>query len=195
MRIFADTALLADIERLNEHPWVSGFTTNPTIFKQAGVTDPEAHAKEILTLTDKPVSIDGPLERVWGLGPNAIPKVVGALTPNLNRPPLNHTAICTPAQLANEYRSDDIVSIFAGRIMDTGRSPNKLISLARLTGAQVLWASTRELYHIRMAEIAGCDIITIPPAMIDKLADWWDAPLESVAERTIAQFAADRIPW
>ena len=76
--------------------------------------------------------------------------------------------------------------------MDTGRHPGPVIKAAKKTGAQVLWASTREAYHIKMAEQAGCDIITVPPAILRKYLEWNAMPLETVAELTIAQFDKDR---
>jgi transaldolase len=185
MRIFVDTASLAEIEEWDEHPWVSGFTTNPTLFRQAGASDAWLHAKTLVGLTTKPISIDGP-ESVWALGEHVWRKVV---TPVARA---NCTAVCTTGQVERvRLASTAIVSVFAGRIMDTGRSPQPVIDLARRTGAQVLWASVREPFNIVQAEQAGCDIVTVPPTILRKWLDWSGKPLEVVAEETIGQFERD----
>lgn len=193
MRIFADTASLAEIEELNENPWVAGFTTNPSLFRAAGVRDPYWHAKQIVRLTDKSVSIDGPPEKVWDLGPNAIPKVTEAL---IHTEPVNFTAVVRPADVEGlRLLPTDICSVFAGRIMDTGRSPKQTIDAARGTGAQVLWASTREPYNYVQAYKYGCDMITMTPTILRKYLDWKAKPLDEVQAETLAQFEADRVPW
>lgn len=188
MRIFCDTASLAEIEEWNEHPWVSGFTTNPTLMKGAVRGEAMVWAKEVVSLTEKPISFDGPVD-VWDLGPNVYRKVVKY--PSKPKGPINHTAICCGKQLRPHYRPTDIVSVFAGRIMDTGRDPQSLIDAAKAKGGQVLWASVREPYNILQAERAGCDIVTVPPAILRKYLDWLGKPLEVVAEETIAQFERD----
>lgn len=201
MRIFCDTADLNEIVEWDLHPWVSGFTTNPTLIRQydefiPGHTlpfDAWEWARKVVELTDKPVSIDGP-PKVWDLGPNVWRKVTDVPKKPLVRDGhINHTAICRPEQIKylGIYRSDDIISVFAGRIMDTGRDPIAVIDAAKATGAQVLWASVREPYNIVMAEDAGCDIVTVPPAILRKYLDWHGKPLEVVAEETIAQFEKD----
>lgn len=197
MKIFADTASLSEIEELDEHPWVSGFTTNPTLAKNAGVTSTIDWAKEIVRVTAKPVSIDGWPFRVWALGPNAIPKLVWRpnLTDDIRKRPINWTAVVTARQTTEPpVRACDIISVFAGRIMDTGRDPQPVIDAAKATGAQVLWASTREVYNYVQAENAGCDIITMSAALIRKL-EGLGKPLETVAAETAAQFEADRVDW
>lgn len=197
MRIYADTASLADIERFDEHPWISGFTTNPTIFKAAGVTDPMKHASDILARTNKPVSIDGPPEKVWAMAENAIPKVIDCSLIDSVHPPINHTAIFMPHQLmgAAWYQPHDIVSVFAGRIMDCGAELNSVIAAAKKTKAQVLWASSRELAHIAAAKACGCDIITLTPDLIDKMDRTWGMPVEAMMDETIAMFERDRVAW
>lgn len=192
MQIYADTASLAEVERLNEHPLVSGFTTNPTIFRNANVSDPLTHAKELLSLTSKPVSLDGPPTLVWELGPNAIPKVT---KDGIYEKRVNYTAICSKTGVPTLAGDEDIISIFAGRILDTGVDPTPIITKAKRTGARILWASTRELYHLHMAKMAGCDIITMSTELIDKMDSWWGRPLTDVHKLTLEQFDLDRIPW
>lgn len=190
MRIFVDTASLYEIELWNEHPWVAGFTTNPTLMKDNNSLSAWEWAKTAVSVTDKPISIDGP-EELWLLGPNVYRKVVEPEP--LDDGPLNHTAICHAGQLWDTYRPTDIISVFAGRIMDTGRLPTLLISKAKKRGGQVLWASVREPFNIVQAEAAGCDIVTVPPVILRKYFDWRLRPLAQVAEETIAQFERDRV--
>lgn len=200
MRIWVDTAVPAEIEEWDEHPWVSGFTTNPTLIKQSG-----ERPQFLTTLTKKPISVDGPPDQVWALGRNVIVKVP------INKWPqglykrctydhrVNWTAFCDIGQWPNEWFASeyDVISVFAGRIMDTGRDPQLLIDRAKATKAQVLWASVREPYNITQAEQAGCDIVTVPPAILRKYLEWNGKPLEVVAEETIAQFHRDAegIDW
>lgn len=188
MRIYVDTASLAEIEEWDAHPWVSGFTTNPTLMKGHADGGAMQWAKEAVSLTAKPISIDGP-EEVWHLGPNVYRKVVEL--PQTRQGHINHTAICHLGQL-RVYGRHDIVSVFAGRIMDTGRNPKPLIDAAKFSGGQVLWASVREPYNIVQAERMGCDIVTVPPAILTKYLSWFGKPLHVVADETIAQFEADR---
>lgn len=190
MHIYCDTADPADLARWAAHPWIGGFTTNPTLFATAGADDPWAHAKQLVTLTDRPISIDGPPE-VWDLAPNVIRKVIGPHPGYTAR--LNYTAVCTVAQAAalGDVHPAAIVSVFCGRIMDTGRDPRPVLDAARRTGGQVLWASVREPYNIVQAEQYGCDIVTVPPAILAKWFDWHAKPLEVVAAETVAQFARD----
>jgi transaldolase len=162
----------------------------------AGTSDAWAWAKEVVRLTDKPVSIDGPPE-VLDLGDNVWRKMTISRRPGTIAAPkwgrLNLTAICTVEQVSGvQLEPDDIVSVFAGRIMDTGRDPQPVIDAAKETGAQVLWASVREPYNILQAEWSGCDIVTVPPLILRKWIAWQGKPLEVVAQETIAQFDRDR---
>lgn len=197
MRIFIDTASLAEIEEWNAHPWVSGFTTNPTLMRgnlhEVLVSQPDAMgwARRAVGLTDKPISIDGPPE-VYDLGPNVFVKMAAIPNQQYIGRRTNWTAVCTPEQLPEAAHRGSIISVFAGRIMDTGRDPQPVIDAARATGAQVLWASVREPYNLVQAEASGCDIVTVPPAILRKWLDWHGKPLEVVAAETIAQFDKDR---
>lgn len=192
MRLFVDCASPSQIEDWVRHPWVSGFTTNPTLMRKQGGAGDNAilWAKEaVKAARGKPISIDGP-ESVTALGENVYRKVID-YQGDLRRQ-LNHTAICTSEQLRDlTINLDNIISVFAGRIMDTGRDPQPVIDAAKATGAQVLWASVREPYNIVQAEKAGCDIVTVSPAILQKYLDWNGKPLEVVAKETIAQFAKD----
>lgn len=189
MRIFLDTADLDQIETADS--WVSGFTTNPTLMRQAGAGSGWAEAA-VEAAAGLPISIDGP-PSVWRLGPNVWRKVTDhRYNPDWATSRVNLTAICSIPQVPrHRLPPEDIISVFAGRIMDTGRDPQPVIDAAKRTGAQVLWASVREPYNIVQAEAAGCDIVTVPPAILAKYLDWYGRPLELVAETTIAQFERD----
>lgn len=208
MRIFVDTATVVEIQEWAGHPWVSGFTTNPTLIRSAYLGAAEVEAERwaraaIEASAGKPISIDGPAE-VWGLGRNVWRKVGpdqsirGDDVRRYSRawPRVNWTAIVCPEQMAgwsvDAGHPEQIVSVFAGRIMDTGRDPQPTIDAAKKTGAQVLWASVREPYNIVQAEAAGCDIVTVPPAILRKHIDWHGKPLGAVLDETVAQFDRDR---
>jgi transaldolase len=186
LRIFIDSASLADIERYNDDPAISGFTTNATLVKNAG-----ADVQKLVDTARKEISVEfGSCE--WA--PNVRWKItsIEQAFELEQHEPINLTAICSPRQVPARLRWDSIISVFAGRVMDTGRSPANLITLAKRTGAQVLWASSRAVYDITLAEILGCDIITVTPAIYEKHREWHGKPLEEVAALTIAQFERDR---
>ena len=197
MQFYADTANLSDIKKYNEDDRIAGFTTNPTIFKNVGVTDARSHVQKILSLTGKPVSVDGPPQIVAEMG--AIPKIpVPMYQDKVNREgvegPINFTAVCSYVQLEvlknSDVRPHDIISVFCGRIMDSGTPPTNILLTAHELGARVLWASTRALYDVRMAERLGCDIITLQPVFIEKL-DMLGEHLDKIAVRTLKQFHDD----
>ncbi len=183
MRIFIDSAELADVIHYDADPWISGFTTNATLVKRAG-----ADVEKLVAATDKEVSVEA-FSCTWQ--PNVRWKVThwnGPYSEGL----WNLTAVCSPQQVPRSLPADAIVSVFAGRIMDTGRSPEHVLTLARLSGAQVLWASPRSVYDITLADQHRCDIITVTPAIYEKWREWHGKPLELVAAETIAQFERDR---
>lgn len=188
MRIFLDTADLEHIVDYVDDPAISGFTTNATLIKRAR-TDPNWLVK---AAGDKEISVelnscaDAPNIRWKVTDPDAMLAIGSSQKFNL-------TAICSPGQVPRKMRPDSIISVFAGRIMDTGRSPANIITLAKASGAQVLWASSRSVYDITLAAIHGCDIITVTPAIYEKYKEWNGMELTEVAARTIAQFEADRV--
>ncbi len=183
MRIFIDSAELADIERYSTDPAISGFTTNATLVKRAG-----ADVQKLIDATEKEISVEYSPDVN---GPNVRYKVTewGSLISDFL---WNLTAICSPAQVPAQLPPSTVISVFAGRIMDTGRSPAHVLTLAKRTGAQVLWASSRSVYDITLAKQYGCDIITVTPAIYEKHLEWHGMDLDEVARRTIAQFDADR---
>lgn len=199
--LYADGANKTDILRVYREGLVKGFTTNPTLMAKAGLTDYEAFAHSVLAeVQDLPFSFEvfsddwSEMERQaliinsWGRNVNvkipitntkgepALPLIRRLLDQGLK---LNVTAILTQDQLNGlreilKPQDDIIVSIFAGRIADTGIDPMPIMKkavadFAPLTGAKVLWASPREVLNIYQANECGCAIITATPDLIDKL--------------------------
>ena len=202
VKLFSDGADLAGILEMYAMPWVRGFTTNPTLMRKAGVADYEAFARELLrAVPDRPISFEvfaddeDEMERQalaiasWGEHVNVkIPVTdragafLGALMRRLSHAgvALNVTAILTLDQVervaeALALETPAIVSVFAGRIADTGVDPVPLMKEAKRLlrvrpRAELLWASPRELLNIFQADNAGCDIITVPPEILRKLS-------------------------
>ena len=201
-KIFADGADIDSIKRLAANPIVKGFTTNPTLMRKAGVTDYKAFARDVLSVvTDRPVSFEvfaddlATMERQaleiasWGDNVNVkIPatntksEFVGPLLRRLvdQGVKLNVTAIFTLEQvravvdcLRPELPS--FVSVFAGRIADTGLDPVPLMSeavkiLKAKPASELIWASPRELLNVVQASQVGCQVITVTPDILGKLS-------------------------
>jgi transaldolase len=222
VKIFADGADLKGMKEAAAQPLVKGFTTNPTLMRQAGVSDYKAFALEVLKLIpDRPVSFevfadDFPTMEAQGReiaswGDNVYVKVpvtntkgefAGPLMTRLSSSgiKLNVTAIMTNEQvkavaaaLAKDVPA--IVSVFAGRIADTGRDPVPLMSeavalLKDRPQAELLWASPRELLNIFQADEIGCHIITVTGDVIRKLA-LVGKDLDGYSLETVAMFFRD----
>jgi transaldolase len=201
IKVFADGADLEGIRSLVANPLIKGFTTNPTLMRQAGVGQYEAFAREVLAeVTDRPISFEvfsddfDEMERqanriaAWGANVNVkIPvtntkgdsalKLIRRLAADGVR--MNVTAIMTLGQVRDVTESLDrgpaaIVSVFAGRVADTGRDPVPMMAAAvELTGlspnVELLWASPRELLNIVQANQIGCHIITVTHDLLRKL--------------------------
>jgi transaldolase len=200
--IYLDGAEREKMLRFYNEKWASGFTTNPTLMAKAGIKDYVAFCKEILTqIKDAPISFEvfaDDLEEmkrqahiIAALGNNVYVKIPIMNTKRECTIPLirqlfesgmklNVTAIFTLEQLqklhANMRPQDDaLVSVFAGRIADSGIDPIPLMTqtvamFKDLPKAQVLWASTREPINIYQADQCGCHIITVPAEIISKLS-------------------------
>jgi transaldolase len=202
IKIFADGASLPSMLESARDPRIAGFTTNPTLMRKAGITDYRAFAKEVLAaISDRPISFEvfadefAEMRRqaaeiaTWGA--NVYVKI--PIT-NTRREPatalirelassgvkLNVTAICTLEQVRDTAQAlkggaPSVVSVFAGRIADTGRDPMPLmkealgICRAADKGIELLWASPRELLNIVQAADVGSDIITVTPDLLKKL--------------------------
>jgi len=201
VQIFADGADKARMLELYADKRVKGFTTNPTLMKQAGVSDYEAFAKDILAaIPDRPISFEvfsddfADMERqalkIASWGRHVFAKIPITNTKAESSGPLirrlvakgvqlNVTAILTKAQIdetvdALKGTKHSYVSVFAGRIADTGRDPIPLMKHAvelcdKAGGMEVIWASPRELLNIFQADEIGCHVITVTPDIVKKL--------------------------
>ena len=216
VKLFADGAERAGILEMYENPLIRGFTTNPTLMRKAGITDYEAFARDIVSaVPDRPLSLEvfadefDEMERqalkISRWGDNVYTKIPVTNTRRessldlicrLARQgvKLNVTAMMTldqvrdvSAALANGPAA--YVSIFAGRIADTGRDPVPIMAdavalLKPYSKIELIWASPRELLNIYQADSVGCHIITATNDLLQKLAlvgkDLDDYSLETV---------------
>lgn len=200
VKIYADGAKLDDMLTAYKEGTAQGFTTNPSLMKKAGITDYKEFAKEVLAeIQDAPVSfevftdeldtMEKEAEILAGLGKNVFVKIPITNTKGKSTVPLikklsakgyqlNVTAIFTLEQVeavvdALDADTASIVSVFAGRIADTGVDAVNLMTKAveickRKPKAELLWASCREMYNIFEADKCGCDIVTVPNAILAK---------------------------
>lgn len=201
VKIFADGADKGGMLEMHAKPYIKGLTTNPTLMRKAGITDYRAFAREILELIrDKPISFEvfsddfDDMERqameIASWGRNVYVKIPVTNTKAesscslvrrlaARRVQLNVTALMTLRQLrdvvdALDYDTPAYVSVFAGRIADTGRDPMPLMSaavqlLALRPKAELIWASPRELLNIFHADQIGCHVITVTNDILKKL--------------------------
>jgi transaldolase len=201
VKIFADGADKAVMLDMYAKPHIKGLTTNPTLMAKAGIRDYEGFARDVLQhITDKPLSLEvfsdetDEMERealkVSSWGPNVYVKIPisntrGESTCGLVRGlagrgvKVNVTAIMTLAQvrdvvLSLEPAVPSNISVFAGRIADTGVDPLPIMSAAVAMAsshplAEIIWASPRELLNIVQADVVGCQIITVTPDILMKL--------------------------
>ena len=224
IKLFSDGADLASLLEMAKNPRISGFTTNPTLMRKAGVTDYGAFARQVLAeIKDRPISFEvfaddfdamaRQAKTIAAWGSNVYVKVPitntkGASSLDLvrdlsvnGRVQLNVTALCTLEQVHHTTQAlrggaPAVVSVFAGRIADTGRDPVTLMKAARAicdasgATAELLWASPRELLNIVQAEQAGAHIITVPPDMLKKMALFGKSLAEYSLE-TVRMFHAD----
>ena len=223
VKIFADGADKAGILQLNANPLIQGMTTNPTLMRKAGIKDYEAFAKEILlSVTQKPISFevfsdDFPEMRRQALkiaawAPNVYVKIPISNTRAESSLPLvqelaregvrlNITAILTLDQVrgvaeALNPRVPSVVSVFAGRIADTGLDPAPLMLASRaLLGhqplAELLWASVREVLNLFQADACGCQIVTVPHDILGTALKMVGTDLAALSLDTVKMFAAD----
>jgi transaldolase len=202
VQIFADGADKAGMLEMYSKPYIKGLTTNPTLMKKAGITDYRAFCKDILaSIKDKPISFEVfsddfvEMERQaleiasWGKNvyvkipvTNTKQETCYALVKKLaeQKVKLNVTAIMTLTQVRDVVNAlnpkvPSYVSVFAGRIADTGRDPVPLMAAAVeqlkvAPAAELIWASPRELLNIFQADEIGCHVITVTNDILKKLA-------------------------
>ena len=222
VKIFADGAEIADIERYSDNPIIKGVTTNPTLMRKAGITDYKAFALEVLAVVpEKPVSFEvfaddiSTMEEqameIASWGQNVFVKVPvtntkGESTAKLcgrlseNGVQLNVTALFTLEQVRRvaaelSYDTAAVISVFAGRIADTGLDPMPIMrqcktALAGHPKAELLWASPREVLNIFQADETDCDIITVAHDLLAKLTAI-GKDLDAFSLETVQMFYSD----
>jgi transaldolase len=222
VKIFADGADLDTIIDLADQPNIAGFTTNPTLMRKSGVTDYEGFAHKLLErIPDRPVSFEvfadehGEMLRqarlIASWGSNVYVKIpvtdtrgtsTAAVVRELSNSGvhLNVTALMTipqvevvTAALAGGSRA--IISIFAGRVADTGRDPIPLMRqaldvMAPYPELELLWASPREVLNVRQADDIGVHIITVTHDLLSKLASF-GRDLDAFSLETVRMFHND----
>jgi transaldolase len=223
VRIFADGADKEGILSLNANPLIKGMTTNPTLMKKSGIKDYEAFARDILqSVKDKPISFEvfsdefPEMRRqaakiaAWQRNvyvkipvTNTRAEVSYPLIRELAREgvQLNITAILTLEQVRQvaavlNPSVPSVVSVFAGRIADTGVDPMPLMRAAKallggLPKAELLWASVREVLNIFQADDCGCEIVTVPHDILAKALKLPGTDLTALSLDTVKMFAAD----
>jgi transaldolase len=202
VKIFADGADKAGILEMYGKPYIKGFTTNPTLMRKVGITDYKAFAKDILKeIKDLPISFEvfsddfNDMERqameIASWGDNVYVKIPVTNTKQENcytlvkklsaqKVKLNITALMTLQQVRNVVfylytKVPSCVSVFAGRIADTGYDPLSLMAAAVeilkiAPASELIWASPRELLNIFQADDIGCQIITVTNDILKKLS-------------------------
>jgi transaldolase len=202
VKIFADGADRAGMLEMYRNPLIKGFTTNPTLMRKAGVTDYRAFAKGVLAdIKDRPISFEvladefDEMERqaleIASWGSNVVVKIPvtntrGESSDKLVRRlaragvVLNVTALMTLSQVRTSAAwlaggPGGYISVFAGRIADTGRDPIRIMaesvkSLQAYPGVKLIWASPREVLDLFHAEMAGCHVITMTNDLLKKLS-------------------------
>lgn len=222
--LYADGAHEGDIERLAAADHIKGFTTNPTLMRQAGVTHYRDFAERMLGLAaGRPISFEvladdaETIERqarviaTWGAGiyvkvpvtttsGEPLSQVIRSLSHDGVQ--VNVTAVFTIQQVdevvtALSGGAPSVVSVFAGRIADTGRDPIPHMAAALAVcrsspGIELLWASPREVLNVVQADAVGCDIITVLPDLLGKLTNL-GKDLTQFSRETVAMFHNDAV--
>ena len=216
VKMFADGADLGGMLEMRDKPYIHGFTTNPTLMRKAGLSDYRGFARSVLeAIPDRPISFEvfadefSEMERqareIAGWGKNVYVKIPVTNTRrevsydlvrrlSLEGVQLNVTALMTPGQVRSVAEcvregAPAYISVFAGRIADTGRDPVPImveaLEIMRVAPkAELIWASARELLNVFQADAVGCHVITVTNDILKKLAlvgkDLDDYSLETV---------------
>ena len=223
VKIFADGADKDGMLNLYLNPLIKGLTTNPTLMRKAGIQDYEAFAQDILKeIKDKPISFEVFSDefsemkrqalkiRDWqrnvfvkipitnSRGETSIPLIRELATAKVQ---LNITAILTLKQVRDVAQAlhrevPAVVSVFAGRIADTGRDPVPMMRASKalledLPKAELLWASVREVLNIIQADDCGSDIVTVPHDILNKALKLTGMDLGDLSLDTVNMFAQD----
>jgi transaldolase len=221
-KIFCDIADLSTIKKYNRKSIVKGFTTNPSLMRNAKAKNYEEYSKKILKICKKkPVSLEVFADdfenirkqalKIKDWGKNVYVKIpvvnskgvfMGKVIKDLNNQniKLNITAVYNYSQTSRILKSINkktkvIISIFAGRAADSGKDPipqfKKSISLAKkYKNVEILWASVREPYNYIQAKQLRCQVITIPPSIIEKI-EKFGKTFQNLTLETVKTFLID----
>jgi transaldolase len=224
VQIFADGADKAGMLEMYAKPFIKGLTTNPTLMKKAGINDYRAFCKDILTqIKDKPLSFEvfsddfAEMERqameIASWGENVYVKIPVTNTKQENcyalvkklgtqKVKMNVTAIMTLTQVRDVVAAlnpvvPSYVSVFAGRVADTGRDPLPMMAAAVemlkvASAAELIWASPRELLNIFQADDVGCQVITVTNDILKKMA-MVGYDLDAYSLDTVKMFYTDAV--
>lgn len=221
VKLFADGADAEGMMEMYKNPLVKGFTTNPTLMRKAGVIQYEMFARQMVEfIPDRPLSFEVFSDDLQGMarqarkiatwGRNVYVKIPITNTQGLSTlslvedltkegAKLNVTAILTRQQVQDTIKAlrgskAAYVSVFAGRIADTGRDPVPLMEQAvwwmRGTNLELIWASPREVLNIFQADDVGCHVITVSNDLIKKLA-LVGKDLDEYSLETVKMFRSD----
>ena len=225
VKIFADGADLEGIIDLYRKPFIKGLTTNPTLMRKVGVTDYETFARTVLEqVRTKPISFevfsdDFPEMRRQAMqmrdwqenvfvkipvtntrGESAVELIRDLAREGVK---LNVTALLTSRQVAGVAAALDVtipavVSVFAGRVADTGVDPMPImresLEIVRdLPAAELLWASVREVLNVYQAAACGCHIVTVPHDILKKTVALAHKDLEELSLDTVKMFHQDAV--
>lgn len=225
IKLFSDGADEKTLYEMNETPWIAGMTTNPSLMRKAGVTDYRGFAKKVLEkIREKPISFEVFADDLAGMktqadeiktwGKNVYVKIPVVNSEGKSTQPiirelsqagvkLNITALFTFEQVLETCQSlkggaPSLVSIFAGRLADSGIDPLPLATASAAAcewagpDVELLWASTREVYNIQQAIDTGCKVITAPADVLKKLAGLGKTPMDLCLD-TVRTFKSDSI--
>jgi transaldolase len=222
IKIFADGADVSNMLELADNPLIAGFTTNPTLMRKAGVDDYESFARKVLDhITDRPVSFEvfsddfdemrRQAHRIASWADNVFVKIPVTNTRGVSSAPLvadltadglalNVTALLSLDQVRTMADSlaaspGAVVSVFAGRIADTGQDPVPLMAaaveiLSPHPTLELMWASPREILNVGQAASVGCHVITVTADLLVKLSGL-GRDLEEVSLDTVRMFHRD----
>ena len=220
-KIFCDIADINIIRNFTKKKIVKGFTTNPTLMRKAGAKNYAQYCNKILKLTKKPISFEvfadenekiiKQAKKIKNWGKQIYVKVpvanskgyfLGRAIKELNKEniKLNITAVYTHKQTLKILKNINkktkvIISIFAGRMADTGKDPipqiiKSINSAKKYKNVEILWASVREPYNYLQAKKLGCHIITVPPNIIEKIEKFGKS-FEKLTLETVKTFLID----
>lgn len=222
IKIFADGAVLKDMMEVHSNGVVKGFTTNPSLMKKAGITNYETFAREVLeSIKVEPISfevfsdefeiMEKEAKKIGSFGKNVYVKIPITNSRGESSIPLvkklseqglslNVTAILTMKQVEETVEAfapgtTNIVSVFAGRMADSGVNPIPHMKQAAeichsKKGTELLWASSREVLNIFQADECGCDIVTVTNDLLKKFAKVGSS-LEEISLDTVRMFNND----